>query len=117
MGLWLCKRRQINYIVNHGVYIYYILSIYTIYSSPANKLNLEKHKVCFEEVQEIWNDPDLLILPARKRGEKRRLAIGKVCAVVFSVVHTMRGESIRIISARRATAKEVRRYEQGKNER
>lgn len=60
------------------------------FDEHKNALNIEKHKVSFEEVQEIWNDPDLLVLPARKRGEKRRLAIGKAYAVVFSVVHTMR---------------------------
>lgn len=103
----------------HVIYNIYTQEVYVIFEfdKRKNELNLKKHKVSFEEVQEIWDDPDLLILPARKRGEKRRLAIGKAYAVVFSVVHTMRGESIRIISARRATAKEVRRYEQGKNER
>ena len=78
------------------------------FDERKNKLNIEK---------EIWDDPDLVVLPARKRGEKRKLAIGATYAAVFSVVHTMRGEAIRLISARRATEKEVRRYEQGKNER
>ncbi len=87
------------------------------YDEHKNELNIEKHKVSFEEAQEIWDDPDLVVLPARKRGEKRKLAIGATYAAVFSVVHTMRGEAIRLISARRATEKEVRRYEQGKNER
>lgn len=54
------------------------------FDEHKNALNIEKHKVSFEEVQEIWNDPDLLVLPARKRGEKRRLAIGKAYAVVLA---------------------------------
>ena len=82
------------------------------FDQRKNKLNIEKHKVSFEEAAEIWNDPDLVVLPAKKRGEKRKLAIGKSYAVMFSVVHTERGDAIRIISARRSTPKEVQRYEQ-----
>ena len=84
------------------------------YDIVKSNMNVEKHKVSFEEVQEIWNDPDLVVLPARKRGEKRMMAIGKAYSVCFSVVHTIRGEAIRIISARRSTAKEAKLYEQSK---
>ena len=79
-----------------------------------NEANIGKHKVSFEEAAEIWNDPDLLVIPAKKKGEKRKLAIGRTYAAIFAVVHTDRGEAIRIISARRATAKEVQKYEQGR---
>ena len=87
------------------------------FDEKKNESNIQKHKVSFEEVQAIWEDPDLLVVPARKRGEKRQLAIGRAYAVAFSVVHTKRGEAIRIISARRSTAKEVERYEQGRSHR
>ena len=87
------------------------------FDEKKNESNIQKHKVSFEEVQAIWEDPDLLVVPARKRGEKRQLPIGRAYAVVFSVVHTKRGEAIRIISARRSTAKEVERYEQGRSHR
>ena len=87
------------------------------FDEKKNESNIQKHKVSFEEVQAIWEDPDLLVVPARKRGEKRQLAIGRAYAVVFSGVHTKRGEAIRIISARRSTAKEVERYEQGRSHR
>lgn len=84
------------------------------YDTFKNESNIEKHKISFEEAQKIWNDPNLVILPARKKGEKRKLAIGRYCAMLFSVVHTERGTVIRIISARRATPKEVRYYDQRK---
>lgn len=79
-----------------------------------NESNIEKHKVSFEEASEIWNDPDLVVVPAKKRGEKRFLAIGQAYSVLFSVIHTRRGDAIRLISARRSTRKETRLYEQGK---
>lgn len=82
-----------------------------------NESNIRKHNVSFSEAAEIWKDPDLLILPARKRGERRKLAIGKSYSILFSVIHTERGEAIRIISARRSTPKEVQCYERNRKER
>ena len=88
-----------------------------VYNPDKNESNIQKHHVSFEEAAEIWKDPDLLILPARKRGEKRRLAIGKSFSILFSVIHTERGDAIRIISARRSTQKEAQCYERNRKER
>ncbi|WP_165173478.1 BrnT family toxin [Adlercreutzia sp. ZJ242] len=87
------------------------------FDEGKNGSNIEKHKVSFEEAQVIWEDPDLMVISARKRGERRQMAIGRAYAVMFSVVHTKRGEAVRIISARRSTKKEVQRYEQNRNRR
>jgi uncharacterized protein len=84
------------------------------YDEAKNEANIEKHKVSFEEIQEIWDDPNLVVFHARKRGEKRMMAIGRAYSIVFTVIHTKRGQVIRIISARRSTEKEVRLYEQAK---
>lgn len=75
--------------------------------------NLEKHGVSFEEAAQIWDDPNLMVLNAKRIGEKRKLAIGRSYSVVFSVIHTERGDAVRIISARRATQKERATYERG----
>ena len=87
------------------------------FDEKKNESNIKKHKVSFEEAQTIWKDPDLMVISAKKRGEKRQMAIGRAYAVMFSVVHTKRGEAVRIISARRSTKKEVRIYEQNRNHR
>lgn len=71
--------------------------------------NLEKHGVSFEEAAQIWDDPNLMMLNAKRIGEK--MAIGRSYSVVFSVIHTKRGDAVRIISARRATQKERATYE------
>ena len=42
-----------------------------VFDKKKNESNIEKHKVSFEEAQAIWEDPDLLVVPARKRGESR----------------------------------------------
>ncbi len=85
------------------------------FDPQKNEQNIAKHKVSFEEAAEIWEDPDLVILPAKKRGERRSLAIGRGYSVLFSVVFTRRGIAIRIISARKSTKKEAQFYEQGKH--
>ena len=87
------------------------------FDETKNESNIEKHKVSFEEAQAIWEDPDLMVVSARERGEKRKMAIGRAFTVMFSVVHTRRGEAIRIISARRSTKREVQHYEQNRNHR
>ena len=75
--------------------------------------NLEKHGVSFEKAAQIWDDPNLMVLNAKHIGDKRKLAIGRSYSVVFSVIHTERGDAVRIISARRATQKERATYERG----
>ena len=88
-----------------------------VFDPRKNESNIAKHKVSLEEVQAIWDDPDLLVLPARRRREKRRLAIGRAPDAIFSAIYTMRGDAIRLISARRATRKEAQLYEQSRNRR
>ena len=45
-------------------------------------------------------------------GEDRYRLLGAIEGRVFVVIYTMRGTSIRIISARKANSREVREYEQ-----
>ena len=83
-----------------------------------NRLNKAKHGVSFEVATHVWNDEDYLLIPdAAYEGEERWIAIGSVAMMtVLVVVHTSRNaagvETIRVISARRATTHERRRYEQ-----
>jgi uncharacterized DUF497 family protein len=44
-------------------------------------------------------------------GEDRYQLLGSIEARVFFLVYTLRGETIRIISARKANRREVQRYE------
>ena len=79
-----------------------------------NISNQDKHGVSFEEAIQIWEDDNLYVTPAYRRGEKRYIALGKLYVSIFTVVHTKRGETIRIISARLATKKEREEYERRK---
>jgi len=78
------------------------------------KSNLEKHGVSFEEASTAFEDLLSLTIsdPLHSIDEERMVLIGmshKNRALVM--VHTERGDNIRIISARKATRKERKNYE------
>ena len=58
-------------------------------------------------------DPHRTLVQDRRRdyGEDRYQLIGMIDGRAYVVVYTIRGSSIRIISARKANAKEVANYE------
>jgi len=73
--------------------------------------NRAKHGIDFVRAQALWNDPDLLEIPARTMDEPRFLLIGLIEGQHWSAVVTYRGDNIRIISVRRARDEEVALYE------
>lgn len=81
------------------------------YDKHKSAANAEKHGMSFEEAQDLWLDPDLLVIPARTDDEPRSLAIGRIHGRCWAAVTTMRGANVRIISVRRARKKEVDIYE------
>lgn len=73
--------------------------------------NRNKHGIDFVEAQALWEDPDLLEIPARTDDEPRFLVIGKLNGKHWSGVITYRADTIRIISVRRSRKEEVEVYE------
>jgi uncharacterized DUF497 family protein len=73
--------------------------------------NKAKHGIDFVEAQLLWDDPNLLIIPARTEDEPRSLVISKIQGRHWSAVITHRHESIRIISVRKSRKEEVDLYE------
>ena len=77
--------------------------------------NRAKHGVSFEEAATVFGDPLSLTIddPLHSHGEERFVTIGEtIYRRVCVVVHTERGDRIRIISARLATNRERTDYEQ-----
>ncbi|MFZ3159934.1 MAG: BrnT family toxin [Rhodoferax sp.] len=70
-----------------------------------------KHGIDFAEAQSLWNDPMLLVIPAKTEDEPRFLVIGLIDGKHWSAVMTYRGANIRWISVRRARTEEVALYE------
>ena len=76
--------------------------------------NIEKHGVSFEEASTVFRDPLSLTIddPLHSTVEKRMVQIGiSHKNRLLVVVHTERGDNIRIVSARNATKKERNNYE------
>ncbi len=81
------------------------------FDPSKSKINQKKHGIDFREAQTLWEDPDLLEIPARTTDEQRFLVIGRIGVKYWSGVITYRGENIRIISVRRAGDEEIEIYE------
>ncbi|HNO83196.1 MAG TPA: BrnT family toxin [Anaerolineales bacterium] len=85
------------------------------------RTNFEKHKVSFDEARTIFVDPLLVTFADELHSEKeeRFISIGlSENNRILLVVHTEREEKketiiIRIISCRKATPTERKRYEKG----
>lgn len=78
--------------------------------------NLGRHAVSFEESSTIFGDLMSLTIedPAHSIDEDRFVTIGlSFLGRLLVVVHTVRGDNIRIISARYATPRERREYGEG----
>ncbi len=77
--------------------------------------NFKKHGVSFEEAASVFFDPLSLTVPdPLHSGEESRFIITGLSDRQrhLVVVHTDRGDKIRIISARLTTPNERRKYEQ-----
>ncbi|HIJ91402.1 MAG: BrnT family toxin [Desulfobulbaceae bacterium] len=81
------------------------------FNEKKSRVNQEKHGLDFSEAQALWDDPDLLEIPARTTDEPRFLIIGRIEGRHWSGVITYRNERVRIISVRRSRAEEVALYE------
>jgi hypothetical protein len=78
--------------------------------------NITKHGVSFEEAQTVFDDPFAVIFDdeAHSAQELREIIIGHSTRNrLLLVSFTERANTIRIISARRATHREERDYEKG----
>lgn len=79
------------------------------------KLNQKKHRVSFDEAVTTFSDPLAFMIADTKHGDKRFVIIGLSALerVLYTVHAEIDEETTRIISARRATSHERRRYEEG----
>jgi uncharacterized DUF497 family protein len=79
------------------------------------RTNIAKHRVAFEEAATVFGDPLSLTIPdpLHARREQRFVTVGQSHrGRTLVVVHTDRGDRIRIISARVASRGERRHYEE-----
>jgi len=84
------------------------------------KWDEDKSEACFRErgfdfayAARAFFDPDRLVRADTRYsyGEERFQLMGKIESRLFVVIYTSRHEAIRLISARKANQREIRRYE------
>ena len=88
----------------------------TAWDPGKARLNVRKHGISFADAVASLEDEGALTMRDPFSDEEERWvtmgldALGRVVVVVY----TWRGESVRLISARKATPREHRRYEEAK---
>lgn len=87
-----------------------------IWNKAKAATNMDKHGVSFEEACTCFRDPRQIAFfdPDHSDEEERELLIGhSSTGRLLLVSYTLRGPYTRIISARRATKREIKAYAQG----
>ena len=81
------------------------------FDENKSRINRAKHGIDFVTAQALWDDPDLLEIPALAEEEPRIIMIGKIDDQHWSAIITHRHDRIRIISVRRSRKEERELYE------
>jgi len=94
--------------------VYQRYNFYTMefeFDPGKNDKNKKKHGIDFHAAQALWDDPDLIEIPAKITDEPRFMVVGKISGQYWSGVITYRGDIVRIISVRRSRKEEIDIYE------
>jgi uncharacterized DUF497 family protein len=93
-----------------------------VWDPAKNRENLRKHGICFETAELAFEDPWILSRKDLSHGEAEErynalgeIAPGAILFVVFTVREQDEAETIRLISARAASAQEKRSYEEARS--
>ncbi len=85
------------------------------WDDDKNSSNKTKHGIDFETAKELWLDENRLEIRVPYPIEDRWIVIGKLQRKIWTAIYTIRSESVRIISVRRARKKEEELYENKKD--
>lgn len=82
------------------------------FDEQKNQKNIQKHGISFQIAAHALSDPDALIEydEIHSVEEDRFYLLGQIDSRIIFLVFTMRGNAVRLISARPATKREVQRY-------
>ena len=81
------------------------------WDEEKNRINQHKHNVDFNDAAKVFSDENRIewFDEAHSAEEDRYITLGMVNDIL-NVVYTERGEFIRLITARKATPRERRKY-------
>lgn len=81
------------------------------FDPSKSAMKKKKHGIDFIDAQVLWEDSDLLEIPARTEDEPRFLVVGRIENKHWAAVITYRDSRVRLISVRRARNTEIELYE------
>lgn len=83
------------------------------WDEKKNKINIQKHGINFTDVQEMFDHPMLTAIDVRRDyGEDRWVGIGILQNIIAVIIFTeVDDNTIRIISVRKATKNERKKFE------
>jgi uncharacterized protein len=74
--------------------------------------NVAKHRAAFESALDFdWDDSVVEVDSRRNYGEPRLIATSTIYGRLHILVFTQRGDTVRLISLRKANGREVSKYE------
>ena len=82
------------------------------WDGQKSRTNRDKHGIDFETAKALWLDDRRVEIEMTFPDEKRWALVAQVGGNTWTAIYTVRDESIRLISVRRARPKEVRLYEE-----
>ena len=93
----------------------HIVCMQVVWDPQKAPTNLAKHGVRFSDAELVLYDPLAVTVEDEDAEDEQRLVTIGVDAVgrILVVVYTLRGDDLRLISARQATRRERRAYEEG----
>lgn len=94
--------------------MYYNVTTVIRWDNKKADINRKKHKISFEEAATVFFADKTLEIEDLRHSEQRFIIIGfSACARLLTVVYAYKFEDeIRIISARKATRNEAKKYEE-----
>ena len=83
------------------------------WDEAKSRANLEKHGLAFEDAEEVFEGDVITVVDQRKDyGEPRFATLGALRGRVVFVAHTVRANTVRIISMRKANEREQKIYQE-----
>jgi len=83
------------------------------WDEEKNQSNQQKHGLNFTDAPLVFAGRTLTFEDSRQAyGEPRYLTVGSLASRIVIVAHTLRGNATRIISMRKANARERARYQE-----
>ena len=83
------------------------------WDAAKNQANREKHGLDFGDARLVFAGPILTFEDLRRPyNEPRYLTVGRLAGRMVVIAHALRGDTTRIISMRKANARETARYQE-----